>query len=70
MDDLGDQLTDINADLNRVKTSMASVENDVEKRLVTAEEDIESINVYRLQINQTLTTLQENINRLQSRVGP
>ena len=70
MDDLGDQLTNINADLNRVKTSMASVERGVETRLMTAEEDIESINVFRLQINQTLTTLQENVNRLQSRVGP
>ncbi|MES2626482.1 MAG: hypothetical protein V4628_14455 [Pseudomonadota bacterium] len=69
MDDLGDQLTDINADLNRVKASMTSVEKDVESRLMTAEEDIESINVFRLQINQTLTSLQENVNRLQSRVG-
>jgi chromosome segregation ATPase len=69
MDDLGDQLTNINADLNRVKTSMVAVENDVESRLMTAEQDIESINVFRLQINQTLTTLQDNINRLQSRVG-
>jgi chromosome segregation ATPase len=70
MDDLGDQLTRINADLNRVKTSMASVESNVEKRLMSAEEDIESINVYRLQINQTLTNVQDSINRLQSRVGP
>ncbi len=70
MDDLGEQLTAINADLNRVKTSMASVEKSVETRLMTAEEDIESINVFRLQINQTLTNLQDSVNRLQSRVGP
>ena len=70
MDDLGEQLTNINADLNRVKTAMASVERDVETRLTTAEQDIESINVSRLQVNQTLTALQESINRLQSRVGP
>ncbi len=69
MDDLGDQLTTINADLNRVKTSMASVENDVEDRLMTAEQDIESINVFRLQLNQTLTNLQNSVNRLESRVG-
>ena len=56
--------------LNRVKTSMTSVEQDVENRLRTAEEDIESINVYRLQTNQTLTTLQTSINTLQQRVGP
>jgi chromosome segregation ATPase len=70
MDDLGGQLTTINADLNRVKTSMASVERDVETRLTTAEQDIESINVFRLQLNQTLTNLQNSVNRLQSRVGP
>lgn len=70
MGDLGDQLTNINADLNRVKTSMASVEKSVETRLMTAEQDIESINVFRLQINQTLTNLQDSVNRLQSRVGP
>lgn len=69
MGDLGKQLTDINADLNRVKTSMASVEKNVQTRLMTAEQDIESINVFRLQINQTLTNLQDSVNRLQSRVG-
>src|SRR5688572_16823169 len=69
MDDLGDQLTRINADLNRVKTSMASVESNVENRLMTAEQDIESINVFRLQLNQTLTNLQNSVNRLESRVG-
>ncbi len=69
MDDLGQQLTVINADLNRVKASMNSVEADVEKRLSTAEEDIESINVYRLQLNQTMAALQTSINTLQQRVG-
>ena len=69
MDNLGKQLTDINADLNRVKTAMVSVEKDVEGRLMSAEEDIESINIFRLQINQTLNSLQENVNRLQTRVG-
>lgn len=69
MDNLGQQLTVINADLNRVKTAMSSVESGVQNRLATAEQDIESINVYRLQINQTLATLQDSINRLQQRVG-
>ena len=70
MSNLGSQLTTINADLNRVKTSMAAIEDGVGDRLTTAEQDIESINVFRLQINQTLTNLQDSINRLQSRVGP
>ncbi len=70
MDDLGQQLTVLNADLNRVKTAMESVQRDVESRLASTENDIESINVYRLQTNQTLTTLQSSINALQQKVGP
>jgi chromosome segregation ATPase len=69
MDNLGQQLTVLNADLNRVKTAMETVQQDVEGRLRSTEADIESINVYRLQINQTLTTLQSSINALQQRVG-
>lgn len=70
MDNLGEQLTVINADLNRVKTAMREVEADVEQRLTTAEQDIESINVYRLQVNQSLSSLESSLNRLQQRVGP
>ena len=69
MENLGQQLTQLNADLNRVKTSMAKVESDTESRLKATEQDIESINVYRLQLNQKLTTLQNNVNTLQQRVG-
>jgi uncharacterized phage infection (PIP) family protein YhgE len=69
MSNLGQQLTVINADLNRVKTAMSSVESGVETRLRSAEQDIESINVYRLQLNQTMSALQDSINRLQQRVG-
>jgi len=69
MDDLGQQLTLLNADLNRVKTSMAAVQEDVTSRLNAFEQDIESINIYRLQVNQTITTLQDSVNRLQQRVG-
>jgi len=69
MANLGQQLTVINADLNRVKTAMTTVEADVASRLQSAEQDIESINVYRLQVNQSLAALQESINRLQQRVG-
>jgi hypothetical protein len=65
MDNLGQQLTLLNADLNRVKTAMTAVQDDVETRLSATEQDIESINVYRLQLNQTLTNLQNSINRLQ-----
>lgn len=69
MDNLGSQLTALNADLNRTKIAMETVQNDVETRVRTMEQDIESINVYRLQTNQTLTNLQNSINNLQSRIA-
>jgi chromosome segregation ATPase len=69
MDDLGTQLTTLNADLNRTKTAMQTVQDDVEQRVSAMEEDIESINVYRLQTNQTLTNLQNAINALQTLSG-
>lgn len=69
MSNLGEQLTRINADLNRVKVAMDALETDVAERLGTAEQDIESINVYRLQVNQSLDALQDSVNRLQQRVG-
>lgn len=69
MENLGQQLTQLNADLNRVKTAMTKVESETESRLKATEQDIESINVYRLQTNQTITTLQNNLNALQQRVG-
>ena len=70
MDNLGDQLTSLNADLNRVKTAMTTVQDDVEGRLNATEQSIESINIYRNQlVNQTIPALQESINRLQQRLG-
>lgn len=69
MDNLGDQLTALNADLNRTKLAMTTVQDDVEKRVSTMEQDIESINVFRLQINQSMLNLQNSINNLQSRIG-
>ncbi|MDT8397212.1 MAG: hypothetical protein RQ899_01180 [Pseudomonadales bacterium] len=67
---LGQQLTALNADLNRVKASMSTLESDMTSRVNNAEQDIESINAYRLQMNQTVSTLQDSINRLQQRLGP
>lgn len=70
MDNLGEQLTLLNADLNRVKTAMTALQDNVSKQLDVYGQDIESINVYRLQVNQSLQSLQDSVNRLQSRVGP
>ncbi|MDR0781786.1 MAG: hypothetical protein LBF16_14030 [Pseudomonadales bacterium] len=69
MENLGPQLTALNTDLGRVKTAMEQVKSDVQSRLNASEQDIESINRFRLQVNQTLSTMQENVNRLQQRVG-
>jgi chromosome segregation ATPase len=70
MDNLGGQLTLLNADLNRVKTAMEAVQDDVERRLNGTEQSIESINIYRNQlVNQTIPALQESINRLQQRLA-
>lgn len=70
MDDLDQQLSTIMSDLDGVKTNVASLQNGLVSRVNSTEQDIESINVYRLQLNQTLDTIQTRINELQQRVGP
>ena len=69
MDNLDEQLSGILSDLNGVKSSVASLQNGLGSRVDSTEQDIESINVYRLQLNQTLDTIQARINELQQRVG-
>lgn len=70
MDNLDDQLSSILTDLNGVKTNVATLQNGLVSRVDSTEQDIESINVYRLQLNQTLNQIQSRINDLQQRVGP
>ena len=70
MDNLDEQLSSILSDLNGVKTNVASLENGLVNRVNSTEQDIESINVYRLQLNQTLNQIQSRINDLQQRMGP
>jgi len=70
MDDLDNQLSSILSDLNGVKTNVATLQNGLVSRVDSTEQDIESINVYRLQLNQTLNQIQSRINELQQRVGP
>ena len=69
MDDLDDQLTSILSDLNGVKSTVATLQNGLVSRVSSTEQDIESINVYRLQLNQTLSSIQDRLNALQSLVG-
>lgn len=70
MDNLDTQLSGIQSDLNTVKSSVASLQNGLVSRVNSTEQDIESINVYRLQLNQTLDLIQDRISELQQRVGP
>lgn len=70
MDDLDQQLSSILTDLNGVKSSVATLQSGLVSRVNSTEQDIESINVYRLQLNQTLNSIQDRINDLQQRVGP
>lgn len=69
MDNLDEQLSGILTDLNGVKSTVASLQSGLASRVDSTEQDIESINVYRLQLNQTLDTIQSRINELQQRVG-
>ncbi len=69
MDNLDQQLSSILSDLAGVKTSVATLQNGLTSRVNSTEQDIESINVYRLQLNQTLDIIQTRINELQQRVG-
>jgi len=69
MDDLDQQLSSINTDLNTVKTSVNALQNGLTSRVNSTEQDIESINVYRLQLNQTINNMQGSINALQQIVG-
>lgn len=59
----------IGQELTQLKNSMERVRADVDSRLNATEQDIESINIFRLQVNQNLSALQDSVNRLQQRVG-
>ena len=69
MDNLDEQLSSILTDLNGVKSNVATLQSGLVSRVNSTEQDIESINVYRLQLNQTLDQIQTRINELQQRVG-
>lgn len=66
---LNQELTRINQEMEQVRASLTMLQQDLAPRLAVTEEDIESINVFRLQVNQTLSAMQQSINQLQDRVG-
>jgi len=69
MDNLGQQLTLLNADLNRVKTTMTDMEDKFTASLGDLARERESLILFRQQTLETIRNLQENVNRLQARVG-
>lgn len=69
MDNLAEQLVSIKSDIAQVKQAMNSQGTGLAGRVDSNEQDIESINIYRLQLNQTLNSIQNSINNLQQQIG-
>src|SRR5690606_16310934 len=69
LEDAGRQLTALNNELNQLESALETLRTSVTPRLNATEQDIESINVYRLQLNQTISAMQDSIRQLQQRVG-
>lgn len=66
---LNQQLASITRDLDNLKSSMATEDSGLADRVNINEQDIESINLYRLSLNQTINTLQQSLNELEERVA-
>jgi len=66
---LSQQLVSISNDLEVLKSSMATEDSGLADRVYINEQDIESINLYRLNLNQTINALQQSLNELESRVA-
>jgi chromosome segregation ATPase len=66
LENLGPQMTTLSADVKSARTAQAAID----KRMRDAEQDIESMRVYRQQNNQTINEIKNNINVLQQAVKP
>lgn len=66
---INQQLTSITGDLDTLKSSMQLEGSGLADRVNINEQDIESINLYRLSLNQTLNSLQQSLNELEERVA-
>jgi hypothetical protein len=64
------QLSNLQTRLETVSNNIATLQNGLANRVNSTEQDIESINVYRLQLNQTLNAIQTRLNELQTLVRP
>ena len=66
---INQQLTSITGDLDTLKSSLALEGSGLDDRVNINEQDIESINLYRLSLNQTLNSIQQSLNELEERVA-
>lgn len=64
MQNVAQDLANIRSSLNNGDNTLVGLQD----RMINAEEAIESIDAYRLQVNQALSRLQENIESVRSRV--
>lgn len=66
---INQRLSSITADLDTLKSSMALEDSGLADRVNINEQDIESINLYRLSLNQTINSIQQSLNELEERVA-
>lgn len=66
---INQQLTSITGDLDTLKSSLELEGSGLADRVNINEQDIESINLYRLSLNQTLNSIQQSLNELEERVA-
>ncbi|MFL2840299.1 MAG: hypothetical protein ACJ0BT_00430 [Pseudohongiellaceae bacterium] len=66
---INEQLISITGDLDTLKSAMAFEDSGLGNRVNINEQDIESINLYRLSLNQTINSIQKSLNELEERVA-
>ncbi|MDG2091171.1 MAG: hypothetical protein P8J61_08790 [Gammaproteobacteria bacterium] len=66
---INQQLSSITGDLDTLKSSLALEGSGLDVRVNINEQDIESINLYRLSLNQTLNSIRQSLNELEERVA-
>lgn len=69
LENAGRQLQSLNDEVNTLARELDSLQGDLSDRVAANEQDIESINVYRLQLNQTIPQLEQSIRQVQERLG-
>jgi chromosome segregation ATPase len=63
------QLANITQQLSNLQTTATDGTSGLAERVNITEQDIESINLYRLSLNQTINSIQQSLNELEERVA-